>query len=194
MRPGSSIGLFSSWGICSRHVSACQRCFCLRLLWSRLVLGRPLRLQGPIPIFFLILPMVPLEVARLITGEAPPGFHLLGSHSMSHLHLEDRIIGYGLLQITGDVQPLVIFLRRLVAVSVCFLLGWRLRMARAIFLNLRDGGSKGRGLMKSRLITRGMAISLQLTVGRTGTLAFQPLVTGYIGFISFDGLIHLLWS
>ena len=61
--------------------------------------------------FFLILPMIPLEVARLITGEAPPGFLLLGSHSMGHLHLEDRIIGYGLLQITGDVQPFVIFLR-----------------------------------------------------------------------------------
>ena len=43
--------------------------------------------------------MVPLEVARLITGEAPPGFHLLGSHSMGHLHLKDRIIGYGFLQI-----------------------------------------------------------------------------------------------
>ena len=66
---------------------------------------------GPIPVFFLILPMVPLEVAQMITGEAPLAFHLLGSHSMSHLHLEDRIIGYGLLQITGDVQPFVVFLR-----------------------------------------------------------------------------------
>ena len=52
--------------------------------------------------FFLILPMFPLEVTRLITGEAPPGLHLLGSHGTGHLHLEDRIIGYGLLQITGD--------------------------------------------------------------------------------------------
>ena len=34
---------------------------------------------GAHPHFFLILPMVPLEVARLIAGEAPPGFHLLGS-------------------------------------------------------------------------------------------------------------------
>ena len=61
--------------------------------------------------FFLILPMVPLEVTWLITGEAPPGFHLLGLHSMGHLHLEDRVIAYGLLQITGDVQPFVILLR-----------------------------------------------------------------------------------
>ena len=194
MRPGSSMGPFSSWGICLRHVLARQRHFCLRLLWSRLVLGRPLWLQRPVPIFFLIFQMVPLEVAWLITGEAPLGFHLLGSHSTSHLHLEDRIIGYGLLQITGDVQPFVIFLRRLIAISVCLLLGWRLRMARAIFLDIRDGGSKGRGLMKSWLIARGMASSLQLTGGRTGTLAFQPLIMGYIGFIFFDSLIHLLWS
>ena len=138
--------------------------------------------------------MVPLEVAWLITGEAPPGFHLLGLHSTSHLHLEDRVIGYGLLQITGDVQPFIIFLRQLVAISVCLLLGWRLRMARAIFLSFRDGGSKGRGLMKSWLIARGMASSLWLTGGQTGTLAFQPLIMGYIGFISFDSLIHLLWS
>ena len=157
-------------------------------------MGRPLWLQRPIPIFLLIFPMVPLEVALLITGEAPLGFHLLGSHSVSHLHLEDRIIGYGLLQITGDVQPFVIFLRQLVAISICLLLGWRLRMARAIFLDLRDGGSKGSGLMKSRLIARGMVSSLQLTGGQTGTLAFQPLIMGYIGFISFEGLIHLLWS
>ena len=138
--------------------------------------------------------MVSLEVTQLITGKAPPSFHLLGLHSMSHLHLEDRIIGYGLLQITGDVQPFIIFLRQLVAIRVCLLLQWRLRMARAIFLDLRDGGSKGHGLMESWLITRGMAISLRLTGGQTGTLAFQPLVTGYISFISFDGLIHLLWS
>ena len=135
MHLGSSMGPFSSWGICLRHVLACQRHFCLCPLWSRLVLGRPLWLQGPVSIFFLILPMVPLEMSQLITGEAPPGFHLLGSHSMSHLHLEDRIIGYGLLQITGDVQPFVIFMRQLIAIGVCLFLGWRLRMARAIILN-----------------------------------------------------------
>ena len=59
----------------------------------------------------------------VITGEAPLGFHLLGLHSASHLHLEDGIIGYGLFQIAGDVQPFVIFLRRLIAISVCLLLG-----------------------------------------------------------------------
>ena len=41
--------------------------------------GAPLAV-GPIPIFFLILPMVPLEVAWLITGEAP-----LVSPSWAHI-------------------------------------------------------------------------------------------------------------
>ena len=38
--------------------------------------------------------MVPLEVSRLITGEAPPGLHLLGPHSTGHFHLEDRTGGH----------------------------------------------------------------------------------------------------
>ena len=80
------------------------------------------------------------------------------------------------------------------AIGICLFLGWRLRMAWAIVLNLRDGGSKSHGLMKLRLIARGMASSLRLTGGRTGTLAFKPLIMGYVGFISFDSLIHLLWS
>ena len=109
--PGSSTGPFSSWGICLRHASACRWHFCLHPLWSRLVLGRPLWLQGPIPVFFLILPMVPLKVTWLITGEAPLGLHLLGSHGTGHLHLEDRVTGYGLLQITRDVQPFIVILR-----------------------------------------------------------------------------------
>ena len=67
-------------------------------------------------------------------------------------------------------------------------------MARAIILNLRDGGHKSRGLMESRLIARGLASSLWLGGGRTGTLALKPLIMGYIGFVPFDCLIHLLWS
>ena len=47
--------------------------------------------------FFLIFPVVSLEVARLVTGEAPLGLHLLGLHSMGHFYLKDRIIGYSLL-------------------------------------------------------------------------------------------------
>ena len=62
--------------------------------------------------------MVSLEVARLVTGEAPPGLHLLGLHSMGHFHLKDRIIGDSLLQIAGDEQPFVIFLRQLIAIGI----------------------------------------------------------------------------
>ena len=67
-------------------------------------------------------------------------------------------------------------------------------MAWAVVLNLRDGGSKSRGFMKSWLVTRGMASGLWLTGRQTGTFAFKPLITSYIGFISFNSLIHLLRS
>ena len=42
--------------------------------------------------FFLILPVVSLEVALLVAGETPPGLHLLRPHGMGHFHLQDRII------------------------------------------------------------------------------------------------------
>ena len=48
--------------------------------------------------------------------------------------------------------------------------------------------------MKSRLVTRGVARGLWLTGRRAGTFTFEPLITGYIGFVSFDSLIHLLKS
>ena len=48
--------------------------------------------------------------------------------------------------------------------------------------------------MESWLVARGMASGLWLTGGQTGTLAFEPLIMGYVGFISLDSLIHLLWS
>ena len=67
-------------------------------------------------------------------------------------------------------------------------------MAWAVVLNLWDGGSKSRGLMKSWLVTRGMASGLWLTGRRAGTFTFEPLIVGYIGFVSFDSLIHLLRS
>ena len=67
-------------------------------------------------------------------------------------------------------------------------------MTWTVILNPRDGGSKSRGPVESWLVVRGMASGLWLTGGRTGTLAFEPLIMGHIGFISFDSLIHLLWS
>ena len=67
-------------------------------------------------------------------------------------------------------------------------------MVWAIVLNLRDGGSKSRGLMESRLVTRGMTRGLWLTGGRTGTFTLEPLIIGYVGFVSFNSLVHLLRS
>ena len=64
--------------------------------------------------------MIPCEVAGPITGEAPPGVHLLDSQGMGHLNLQNRIIQYSLLKVTGDVQPLIFLMRRfnLLGVSV----------------------------------------------------------------------------
>ena len=39
-----------------------------------------------------------------------------------------------------------------------------------------------------------MARDLWLTGGRTGTFTLKPLIMGYIGFISFNSLVHLLRS
>ena len=64
----------------------------------------------------------------------------------------------------------------------------------AIVLSLRDSGHKSRGFMKLWLVTRGVASGLWLTGRQAGTFTFEPLITGYIGFISFDSLIHLLRS
>ena len=113
---------------------------------------------------------------------------------MGHFHLQDRIIGYSLLQIAGDEQPFIVFLRRLIAVGVGPFLWGRLMMAWAIVLNLRDCGSKSCGFMKSWLVTRGVASGLWLTGRRAGTLTFEPLIISYIFFVSFNSLIHLLRS
>ena len=55
--------------------------------------------------------MIPCEVAGPIAGEAAPGVHLLNLQGAGHLDLQNRIIRYSLLEVTGDVQTLV-FLRR----------------------------------------------------------------------------------
>ena len=71
----------------------------------------PFRLEGPDPVFFFPLLVIPGEVAGPIAGEAPPGVHLLNSQGTGHLDLQNWIIRYHLLEVTGDVQTLV-FLRR----------------------------------------------------------------------------------
>ena len=67
-------------------------------------------------------------------------------------------------------------------------------MAWAIVLSLRDSGRESHGFMKSWLVTRGVASGLWLTGRQAGTFTFEPLIMGYIGFLSFNSLIHLLGS
>ena len=54
--------------------------------------------------------MILCEVAGPIAGEAPPGVHLLNLQGAGHPDLQNRIVWYHLLEVTGDVQTLV-FLR-----------------------------------------------------------------------------------
>ena len=62
-------------------------------------------------------------------------------------------------------------------------------VARAVILRLRDCVSKSRGFREWRLVTRGVASGLRLTGRRAGILAFEPLITSYIGLVPLDSLI-----
>ena len=64
--------------------------------------------------------------------------------------------------------------------------------AMGIVLRFSHRGSKSRGFMEPRLVTRGVASGLLLTGRQTGTLTFKPFVEYHIGLISLDSLIHLL--
>ena len=96
--------------------------------------------------------MIPREVAGPITGEAPPRIHLLDSQGMGHLDLQNRIIRYSLLEITGDVQPLIFLVRRFNLLGVTVLI-WRgtLRMI-SLIIRSTSGGNKCCCLVKLRLV------------------------------------------
>ena len=47
-----------------------------------------------------------------ITGEAPPGVHLLHSQGAGHLDLQNKVIWYSLLKVARDVQPLILLVGR----------------------------------------------------------------------------------
>ena len=66
--------------------------------------------------------MIPCEVAWPITGETPPGVHLLDLQSTSHLNLQNRIIWYSLLKVTGDIQPLIFLVRKFNLLGVSILI------------------------------------------------------------------------
>ena len=97
--------------------------------------------------------MIPCEVAGPITGEAPPRVHLLDSQGMGHLNLQDRIIRYSLLKVTGDVQPLIFLVRRFNLLGVSVLI--RRGILRVISLVIRStsSGNECCCLVKSRLVT-----------------------------------------
>ena len=77
-------------------------------LASRFVLGRPLQLEGPLPIFSLI--MIPHQVIWRLTDETSPFLFFLSLHSVGHLDLEVTVTSQSFLQEARDKQPLIIFL------------------------------------------------------------------------------------
>ena len=126
-------------------------------------MSRPLQLEGPDPIFFFPFLMILCEVARPIAGETPPGVHLLNSQGTGHLDLQNRVIRYSFLKVTGDVQALIFLRRRFNLVGVTVLI--RRGILRVINLIIRpaSSGNKCCCLVKSRLVPRGLAGSLLLT-------------------------------
>ena len=96
--------------------------------------------------------MILCEVAGPITGEAPPRVHLLDLQGTGHLDLQNRIIRYSLLEVTGDVQPLIFLVRRFNLLGVTVLI--RRGTLRVISLVIRStsGGNECCCLVKSRLV------------------------------------------
>ena len=96
--------------------------------------------------------MIPCEVARPITGEAPPRVHLLNSQGAGHLDLQNRIIRYSLLEVTGDVQTLIFLVKRFNLLGVTVLI-WRGTL-RVISLIIRptSGDNECCCLVKLRLV------------------------------------------
>ena len=110
--------------------------------------------------------MILCEVAGPITGEAPPRVHLLDLQGMGHLDLQNRIVQYSLLKVTGDVQPLIFLVRRfnLLGISVLIRRGiLRVRGRASLIVRSTSGGDECCRLVKLRLVTRGLAGSLLLT-------------------------------
>ena len=96
--------------------------------------------------------MILCEVARPITGEAPPGVHLLNSQGMGHLDLQNRIIWYSLLKVTVDVQTLIFLGRRFNLMGVTVLV-WRgtLRVINLV-IQPTSSGNECSCLVESRLV------------------------------------------
>ena len=127
-------------------------------------------------------------MAGPIGGETPPGVHLLNSQGAGHLDLQSGVVRYGLLKVAGDVQTLV-FLRRRFNLMGVTVLTWRVI---GLIIWPTSSGNECVGLVKSRLVPRGLTGGLLLTSWGTCTFSIQPPVPGHIGLVFLDGLIHLL--
>ena len=97
--------------------------------------------------------MILHEVAGPITGEAPPGVHLLDSQGTGHLNLQNRIIQYSLLEVTGDEQPLIFLVRRFNLLGVSILIRQGILRVISLVIRSTSSGNKCCCLVKSRLVT-----------------------------------------
>ena len=97
--------------------------------------------------------MILCEVAGPITGEAPPRVHLLDLQGMGHLDLQNRIIRYSLLKVTGDVQTLIFLGRRFNLLGVTVLIRRGTLRVINIIIRSTSGGNECCCLVKSRLVT-----------------------------------------
>ena len=97
--------------------------------------------------------MIPCKVAGSITGEAPPRVHLLDLEGTGHLDLQNRIIWYSLLEITGDVQTLIFLGRRFNLPGVTVLIRRGTLRVISIVIRSTSGGNECCCLVKSRLVT-----------------------------------------
>ena len=96
--------------------------------------------------------MILCEVVGPIAGEAPPRIHLLDSQGVGHLDLQNRIVQYSLLKVTGDVQTLVFLRRRFHLMGVTVLV--QRGTLRVVSLGIRptSSGNECCCLVKSRLV------------------------------------------
>ena len=97
--------------------------------------------------------MIPCEVAGPITGEAPPRVHLLNSQGTGHLDLQNIIIWYSLLEVTGDAQTLILLGRRFNLLGVTVLIRRGTLRVFSIVIRSTSGGNECCCLVKSRLVT-----------------------------------------
>ena len=87
-----------------------------------------------------------------VTLVTPSGFLLEGLHGMGHLYLQDRVVWDSLLQVTGYVQPVIIFSRWLSLSGVDLFWRQSLLMMIGIIARLLYSSCESRGSVEVRLV------------------------------------------